>query len=130
MFVSSHVRSTSRRPSAREGQRLPKHLRGDAAASEGRHGVVADMPPFDTKRVGELVMDGYPPHEVPLRDGPQVGFGEVGTAASACVGELLRHERAEVLLGDLGIASDPPGETFVAKLTKPTQEALSVRFGR
>ena len=70
-FVSSHVRSTAGQSErASHWQSLTQHLRGDSAASEGRHGVVADVAAFDAKCVVQLVVNGDTPHELFFRHGP------------------------------------------------------------
>jgi len=51
-------------------QSLTQHLRSDSAASEGRHGIVADVPAFDAKRVVQFVVNGDTPHELFFRHGP------------------------------------------------------------
>jgi hypothetical protein len=61
------------------------------------------------KRVVQLVMNGDPPHELLFRHGPQMRPGNQRFGSPIRVGQLLGHERGEVLFDGLEVASEPPG---------------------
>ena len=130
-FVSSHVRSTTTRSErASRRQSLAQHLRSDSAASEGRHGVVADVAAFEATCIVQLVANGDTPHELffPQRPEMRLGNDRFGSPIRVC--QPLCYERGEVLFGALEVGAGPPGKAFVSEFTKPAQEALSTSLRR